>query len=113
VPESEDQRQQRAVDLAFKRGAEMAEINARLADHDRHLGAINGSLDALTRETHAVSTRVETLSNKFDQGVAVATARAADAEKAARSQVSARQFYVGLIGAVTALGTLLAATGHV
>jgi HKD family nuclease len=92
-------------DRAFQRGQASAQMKGQLESHERRLNAINGSID---RSTQAL----DALKAAFEQNIAIAQARAEDAKTAAEKQVSTRTFLLGLVGAVAAIGTLLAATGH-
>lgn len=112
MPETEDQRRERALALAEKRGGEMAKIDARLAEHDRHLEAINGSIGETARGLQQVRSEVNDLRSEFRQSIAIAADRASMAKEAAEAQVSTRTFVLGLVGAVAAIGGLLSATGH-
>lgn len=94
-----------AEDRAFRRGQAAAVLKGTVEAHEKRLNAINGSIDRLA---HAVGD----LKGAFERSLAVTQARAEDAKTAAEKQVSTRTFILGLIGAVVAIGTLLAATGH-
>jgi hypothetical protein len=61
MAESEAQREQKAQNLAFERGKEAAQIGGRLAEHDRHLKAINGSIDSMNTSLKGVDDRVNEL----------------------------------------------------
>jgi len=74
---------------AYERGTVAGEISARLAGHDRHFAAINGSLDRLANEMHALVLGVQRLGDQAEASAAtvVTTARAlANAEQARREQ---------------------------
>ena len=59
--ETDEQRQQKAETLAEKRGEEKAEIKAHLRDHDKHLAAINGSIDRMGSSLQGLDDRVDEL----------------------------------------------------
>ena len=94
-----------AEDRAFRRGQASARLKSAVDSHEQRLNAINGSIDRLSRE-------VSEMKAAFERSVAITAARAQDAKTAAEKQVSTRTFVLGLIGAVIAIGSLLAATGH-
>lgn len=97
----------RAIALAEKRGREQAIVDARLQDHDRHLQAINGSVERL-------ATSQESLEQHFlriDRAREREKARHEDQEdrkKDERHEVfSKRQKRAGIIMlAMVALGSL-------
>jgi HKD family nuclease len=99
-------------DRAFQRGQESAQMKGQLASHERRLDAINGSIDRSAKAQERMGERLDALKAAFEQNIAIAQARAEDAKQAAERQVSTRTFLLGLAGAVAAIGTLLAATGH-
>ena len=76
-------------DNAYDRGHTAGEIAERLAGHDRHFAAINGSLADVAREMHSLTLAVQRLG---DQAVArdatvVTTAKALkEAEDARRAK---------------------------
>ncbi|MDX6534013.1 MAG: hypothetical protein QOF68_1757 [Gaiellales bacterium] len=52
--ETDREREQKAEDLAYERGKESAEISSHLREHDRHLAAINGSVDRVFEKLEAL-----------------------------------------------------------
>lgn len=101
-----------AEDRAFQRGQAAAKMKGQLESHEKRLNAINGSIERSASAQERTSERLESLRAAFEQNIAIAQARAEDAKQAAERQVSTRTFLLGLVGAVVAIGTLLAATGH-
>lgn len=101
-----------AEDRAFQRGQAAAKMKGQLESHEKRLNAINGSIERSTRAQERTNERLDALKNAFEQSIAIASARAEDAKTTAEKQVSTRTFVLGLLGAVAAIGTLLAATGH-
>jgi hypothetical protein len=98
--------------LAEQRGKERTEVDARLRNHEERIN----SLDRLVTKSISVQDElkdsINKLSSSFEKTTAIAEARAADAKIAMEKQVSTRTFVLGLIGATSALGGILAATGH-
>lgn len=122
-PDSDQQREQKAtnlardqertaIELAEQRGREAARLEGRLDDHDKHFKVVNGSIERTARGLERLEGVVAELAASFKENAAVTTARAADAKEAAERQVSTRTFVLGLLGAVAAIGALLAGTGH-
>jgi DNA anti-recombination protein RmuC len=73
----------------YERGHLAGEIAARLADHDRHFEKINGSMERVATELHALNLNVQSLADqaKADAVTRVATAQALkDAEEARRNK---------------------------
>lgn len=101
-----------AEQRAYVRGQETTLVKSRLDEHDRRLAAINGSIDKAARKSGELADRVDKLSSLIERNAAIVSARAEDAKQAAEAQVSTRTFVLGLVGAVTAIGALLAGTGH-
>lgn len=101
-----------AEQRAYQRGQASMAMQGQIESHERRLNAINGTIERGTQTTRALTQEIADLRNSFEQSVAVTAARAADAKKAAEAQVSTRTFLLGLIGAVTAIGALLAGLGH-
>lgn len=102
-----------AEDRAFRRGQAAAQMKGQLEAHEARLNRINGSIDRSARSQAELASEVSSLRASIEKSAAIATARAEDVKLAAEKQVSTRTFVFGLVGAVTAIGTLLAATGHV
>jgi hypothetical protein len=76
------------TDDAYERGHLAGEIAARLAGHDRHFAAINGSLEKIAQNQAAQTLAIQQLADqaKADAVTRVATATALkDAEEARRA----------------------------
>ena len=74
---------------AYGRGHQAGEIAARLADHDRHFAKINGSINDLAREMHAVALGMQRLADSAaaDRDTVITTAKALkEAEEARRDK---------------------------
>jgi hypothetical protein len=54
---------------AFDRGETAGQIAERLAGHDRHFAAINGSLERIANEMHAMSLTQQALSTALTNGL--------------------------------------------
>jgi hypothetical protein len=74
-------------DAAYDRGLTDGRIDARLANHDRHFDAINGSLARVADEMHDMKLAVQRLA---DQAVSDATTRIATAEALEKAEVARR-----------------------
>src|SRR5438445_4797372 len=81
-----------AITLAEQRGREAAELAGRLDDHSEHLRVLDGSVERSAKELHEVREGLRRLTTAFEQGIAIAAARAQDAKEAAEKQVSTRTF---------------------
>jgi hypothetical protein len=51
-------------ELAYRRGVEAGEVEARLASHDRHFAGINGSLADIAREMQQLALAVQRLGDQ-------------------------------------------------
>lgn len=74
-------------DAAYDRGLTDGRIDARLAGHDRHFDAINGSLARIANELHDLKLAVQRLA---DQAVSDATTRIATAEALEKADLARR-----------------------
>ena len=92
---------------AYRRGQEAAELKGELQHHfsedDRRFGELKGEQQQTTQTLQTVVVKVDDLGKKVDTASAVTVAKAEDAKKRAEeakevaaSQISARQFFVGL-----------------
>jgi outer membrane receptor for monomeric catechols len=78
---------------AYDRGVAAGEIAARLAGHDQHFGAINGSLGRMADEMHEMRLALQRLGDSAaaDRATVVTTAVALkDAEEARRDATDTR-----------------------
>ena len=92
--------------LAYERGRRDARVDENLKDHGRQLGSLS---DLVTRQANAT----EALKISFATLAESITAASGAATDAANKSLSARQFYVGLIAALAAVGLLMATLGNV
>jgi hypothetical protein len=99
VSTPEHDREGKATKLAVEVALRNQIVDQRLDRHEARLNAFNGSLDRIEQV-------VSSISGKFDTQVAVAKATA-------DKGVSARQFYLSLLGLVVSVGAILAGTGHI
>ena len=111
MPEDDDE---------YRRGHLAGEIAARLAQHDQHFAAINGSIGDLRDEMHALTLAMQRLGDAMisDRATVLTTAAALkDAEAARRDRSDqgwsplARLIAVGAATA-TAIGTYLLLRSH-
>jgi len=101
-------------DDAYDRGHLAGEIAARLAGHDKHFGAINGSIEGLRLEMHQLTLAVQRLGDQAvsrDATVVTTAAALKDAEDARRakseSSWSPMSRAATVLGALVALATLV------
>jgi hypothetical protein len=104
----------------FQRGHTAGEIAARLAGHDKHFAAINGSLGDVATEMHDMTLAVQRLGDQAEAAARTVITTAAalkDAEEARRGRASAswtpfQRFLAALAGvglvAATVLGIIAA-----
>lgn len=97
--------------VEFLRGKEAGEVLTRLADHDRHFGAINGSIDKLGDEVHALIVTLQRFSDAADarDAVTIATAKALAESELARRGVAERKWskYQKIFAVFAALATVI------
>lgn len=107
--ETDEQRTQKAENLAYKRGQAEAEINSRFDQLERHSKEINGSIAESAKRLAGVE--AATIRIEKAQAVAEAASHAAKeaAAEAANAQVSTRTFLLGLGGLVLATVTPIVA----
>lgn len=110
--ETPREREDKASRLEFERGRRQQEINSRLDDHDRQLRSLAGSTMEIGTRMSGVEKAILTLGDKMERREEVASALAEASKELAAKQVSTRTFLLGLVGAVTAIGALLASSGH-
>ena len=111
-PITKGEAEARALRLAEQRGRESANIDARLDEHERHLKAINGSITSSANELHALKGVVNELKEVVANRELIATTRNEEAEKRAKTNVTTREFVMGIIALILSLGMLLVATGQ-
>ena len=96
-------------DDAYDRGHIAGEIAARLAGHDEHFAAINGSLANIAGEMHALTLAVQRLGDQAvarDATVVTTAAALKDAEDARRGK--AEQIWTPFARMIAVLGGLAA-----
>jgi len=108
--ETDREREDKAKQLAYERGRREQQVDSRLDGHDRHLKAINGSIERGAKATERVEDKVDKLSEQLRVEGAVSRALAEQATKAIQKQVSTRDFRIGvatvvimLLGVIVAL----------
>ena len=98
---------------SYDRGHVAGEIAARLADHDRHFAAINGSMGRLADEMHALVLGVQRLGDAADADRATVKTTATalkDADDARRDSTDQRWSpKAKLIAAVAAVAAAIEA----
>lgn len=101
---------------AYDRGEAAGKVLARLEEHDKHFARINGSIDQLVAEVHALVLAMQRLGDQAgaDRSTVITTASALkEAEEARRSQGErswspVARLFAGL-GAAAALASLVGA----
>lgn len=100
----------------FERGVIAGAIETRLAGHDRHFASINGSLERISHEMHALTLAVQRLADQAeaDAKKVVATAAALKEAEEARRQNSAQRFTpwqrgIAIVGGLLAVLAVIAA----
>lgn len=116
-PETDLEREDKALKLAYERGRREAVVDGRLEGHDRHLKVINGSIDRGAKATERVETKVDALAAQIATEGAVGKALARQATEAIRGSVSRREARIaaGVLGAMlfgTFVTALIAVIGH-
>jgi hypothetical protein len=104
---------------AYARGMVAGEVAARLADHDRHFAMINGSIERLAGEVHAMVLGIQRLGDSADadRATVVTTARALEKADAARRDKTeaawspVQRLYAVLATVGAAIGIVLAVRG--
>ena len=97
---------------AYDRGAIAGAIETRLAGHDQHFAAINGSLADIAREMHQLTLAVQRLGDQAisrDATVLTTAAALKDAEEARRA--SAEQSWSPWARIFAAVAAVAAAVG--
>ena len=115
--ETDLEREDKALKLAYERGRREAVVDGRLEGHDRHLKVINGSIDRGAKATERVETKVDALAAQIATEGAVGKALAGQATEALRGSVSRRDARIaaGVLGAMlfgTFVTALIAVIGH-
>jgi hypothetical protein len=101
-----------AESAEFDRGHMAGGIEARLAGHDRHFEAINGSLAKMADEMHLMTLGVQRLGDQAEAAAKTVVTTAAalkDAEEARRN--ATEQSWSPIQKALAVLGSLIAAAG--
>ena len=101
-------------DDAYDRGHTAGGIAERLASHDRHFKAINGSLADIAKEMHALTLAVQRLGDQAvarDATVVTTAAALRDADEARRAQAdrswSPYARAIAVVGALAALASIV------
>ena len=103
-------REDRSEHLAYERGRREQQVDSRLDGHDRHLAAINGSIERGAKATERVEEKVEGLAQQIREEGAVGRALAKHATDAMSRSISRKDAWVAM-GVIVAmlLGTLVTA----
>jgi chromosome segregation ATPase len=103
MPESEQQREDRAKQLAYQQGRRDSDVDARILSHERRLNAINGSIERHANEAAALKNSIVQLADKIDEVMAeLKTKKAVEADRvkqikaANEKQISNKMFWLGV-----------------
>lgn len=103
MPESEEQRQERAERIAFEAGKREAEVDARLDSYEKRLGSVVSSIEHQSLVGDALRRSVANLDDKLDgviqtlrTNAAVDKERVSQIKDANEKQISNRQFWLGV-----------------
>lgn len=110
MSETDQEREDKALKLAYERGRREQQVDSHLQQHDSHLAAINGSIARGAAATERVEGKVDALVAQIKEEGAVSRALAARASEAISRSVSRRDALIGagVLGAML-LGTLVTA----
>jgi CHASE3 domain sensor protein len=103
TPETEQQREKRATDLAYAQGRREADVDSHLRSHETRLNAINGSIERHAQNAQALKDSIVELGGKVDAIAATLVAqreveedRVQQIKDANEKQISNKQFWVGV-----------------
>ena len=109
-PESDQARDQKAIQLAEQRGRRQQVVDGRLDEHDRRLNAINGSVERSAKAQEVLGQRVAGVERRIDEVLAkmktaeeVSAALAKSAQDAVTKQISRREFWLGVAAIAAAI----------
>lgn len=102
-PETEQNREKRAIELAEARGRRQQVVDGRLDEHDRRFERINGSIDRAARAQEATETRLAGVERKVDQVIAKLRTSEEVSSALAKAAVSRREFWMGVAAVVVVL----------
>lgn len=109
-PESDQSRDQKAIQLAEQRGRRQQVVDGRLDGHDQHFARINGSIERSAQAQERLGQRVAGVERRIDEVLAkmktaedVSSALAKSAQDAVTKQISRREFWLGVAAIAGAL----------
>lgn len=118
MPESEEQRVERALKLAEARVKRDTTVDSRLDGHDRRLALINGQLERGAKATELLAERILRLDGAIDElrgdlktKGAVDEALRKQADRTLKQQVTRREFWVGVAIVVVAIFSVAVNSG--
>jgi hypothetical protein len=98
----------------YDRGVAAGEISARLAGHDKHFAAINGSLEKVASELHQLRMELQRQGDRAeaDRATVITTAEALEKADSARRDAGEQRWspltrFAAVVGAVAALGGIV------
>lgn len=105
---------EKAQDIAVKRAVKDAIVERDLADHSRHLDAINGSQRKMAESLGALQVTMTGLADTFDRQAAVTNAIGKHLKDQASSRFSKWTMRIAALGGLAAYGSILAIllSGH-
>lgn len=96
-----------ATELAYQRGRESARIDGILEQHEARLNTINGSMAKTATRLEAIAFAINKAEAAQEKRDAIHEALQEAVTRASKAQVTSRQFYFGLVGAVVGVLTVL------
>lgn len=110
MPETDLQREDKALTLAYETGRREAVVDARLEGLERHARALNGQIERGARATERVGEKVDALAQQVKEEGAVSRALAKHAAAAISAGVSRKEALIGMaVVFAMLLGTLVTA----
>jgi hypothetical protein len=91
---------------AYDAGVVAADIQSRLAAHDKHLADINGSVGDMNRELHKLRVGQNEIRSDLNTREQISKALAVVVREAAAKQVTTRSFFLGVAGLMLSLAAL-------
>lgn len=106
MPDSDEQREDKALALAEERGRRQQLVDGRLNSHEERLNAINGSIRRSAEAQEATNRELQ----KLDSSIKLTTAVSEALGKAA---VSRREFWLGVAAVIAILiGAIISSGVH-
>lgn len=106
MPESDEQREEKAQALAYARGRREQEVDSRLNSHEARLTAINGSIRRSAEAQEDTNRELQKLSSSIEITMRVS-------EALGKAAVSRREFWLGVAAVIAILvGAIISSGVH-